>query len=73
MAAFFWAAEAADAAGFFVVVFVVFFVSLAALQEKTGDAELLMRSELGFVEDFESGRETPEVSPIQAWKSPCEG
>ena len=39
MAAFFWAAEAADAAGFFVVVFVVFFVSLAALQEKTGDAD----------------------------------
>ena len=39
LAAFFWAAEAADAAGFFVVVFVVFFVSLAALQEKTGDAD----------------------------------
>ena len=34
LAAFFWAAEAADAAGFFVVLFTVFFVSLAALQQR---------------------------------------
>ena len=33
LAAFFWAVEAADAAGFFVFVAVVFLVSLAALQE----------------------------------------